>query len=425
MSKIFSREIWSEILYSLKRNKRRTFITSLGIFFGMFFFVLLDGIGTGIGNSISDGFSPISSKMVGIFGGRTTMPYQGYKADREIELNYRDYLYMSSRFRTLGALGVYANISKISDWSDTNVSANNKSSAVGVYGISPDHPYEVRPTVAIAGRLMTKQELAGGAAVCTIGSDLVLDFFDSPEEAVGHFLTVNGLALRIVGVTEQSTDNFNVGYNVKDAVEMPISYAVGNDPERRVIMLGILSEGATVNDFRNEMMAYNATAHHIDPRDTDAIGIMDMESQLKVFDLIIDLLNALVWIIGLGTLFTGVISVSNILLVTVKERQREIGVRRAIGAKPMDIVLQFMLEAVTMIFISGLIGLTVGTVLLIGIGLLAEAIPMMGAFIARPYPTIGKLILSLSIMIVAGIVAGLLPVQKALGVKAIDAIRDE
>ena len=138
-----------------------------------------------------------------------------------------------------------------------------------------------------------------------------------------------------------------------------------------------------------------------------------------------NLLNALVWIIGLGTLLTGVISVSNILLVTVKERQREIGVRRALGAKPIDIVIQFMLESMAMILVAGLLGLLVGLLLLLGIGALAESGGKLSDFFLRPYPTPGILLFSLIIMILAGAFAGLLPVQKALDIKAIDAIRDE
>ena len=153
--------------------------------------------------------------------------------------------------------------------------------------------------------------------------------------------------------------------------------------------------------------------------------MVDVESQLRIFDLMANLLNALVWIIGLGTLLTGVISVSNILLVTVKERQREIGVRRALGAKPIDIVIQFMLESMAMILVAGLLGLLVGLLLLLGIGALAESGGKLSDFILRPYPTPGILLFSLIIMILSGAFAGLLPVQKALGIKAIDAIRDE
>ena len=153
--------------------------------------------------------------------------------------------------------------------------------------------------------------------------------------------------------------------------------------------------------------------------------MVDVESQLRIFDLMANLLNALVWIIGLGTLLTGVISVSNILLVTVKERQREIGVRRALGAKPIDIVVQFMLESMAMILVAGLLGLLVGLLLLLGIGALAESGGKLSDFILRPYPTPGILLFSLIIMILAGAFAGLLPVRKALDIKAIDAIRDE
>ena len=220
-------------------------------------------------------------------------------------------------------------------------------------------------------------------------------------------------------------DNFNLGYNAKWCVEVPIDFAVGGNLDREVMISGLLKEGSTADDLRSELSGYIARAHHVDPTDTGALGMVDVESQLRIFDLMANLLNALVWIIGLGTLLTGVISVSNILLVTVKERQREIGVRRALGAKPIDIVIQFMLESMAMILVAGLLGLLVGLLLLLGIGALAESSSQIGDYLLRPYPTPGILLFSLIIMILAGAFAGLLPVQKALDIKAIDAIRDE
>ena len=107
MSKLFSTELWSEVFYSLRRNRRRTLVTSLGVFFGMFFFVLLDGLGTGIGNSINEGFSTLSKRMVAVFGSRTTKPYQGYKANRYIKLTYRDYLWMSDHAKSLEKAGCF------------------------------------------------------------------------------------------------------------------------------------------------------------------------------------------------------------------------------------------------------------------------------------------------------------------------------
>ena len=220
-------------------------------------------------------------------------------------------------------------------------------------------------------------------------------------------------------------DNFNLGYNAKWCVEVPIDFAVGGNLDREVMISGLLKEGSSADDLRSELSGYIARVHHVDPTDTGALGMVDVESQLRIFDLMANLLNALVWIIGLGTLLTGVISVSNILLVTVKERQREIGVRRALGAKPIDIVIQFMLESMAMILVAGLLGLLVGLLLLLGIGALSESTGKLAEILVRPYPTPGILLFSLIIMILSGAFAGLLPVQKALDIKAIDAIRDE
>ncbi len=425
MSKLFSTELWSEVFYSLRRNRRRTLVTSLGVFFGMFFFVLLDGLGTGIGNSINEGFSTLSKRLVVVFGSRTTKPYQGYKANRNIELTYRDYLWMSDHAKSLEKTGCFLGFNKENMWMDSQITANGKSAKDFVAGVTPEYPYDIRPVIVTYGRYMTREEIKRGDPVCVMGLRTTENFFDKPEDAVGKYLSVGGIAFRIVGVIEGMSDNFNVGYSPKWCVEVPIDFAVGGDLDRQVMISGLLKEGSTTDDLRSELSGYIARAHHVDPTDTGALGMVDVESQLRIFDLMANLLNALVWIIGLGTLLTGVISVSNILLVTVKERQREIGVRRALGAKPIDIVIQFMLESMAMILVAGLLGLLVGLLLLLGIGALAESSSQIGEYLLRPYPTPGILLFSLVIMILAGAFAGLLPVQKALDIKAIDAIRDE
>jgi putative ABC transport system permease protein len=226
-------------------------------------------------------------------------------------------------------------------------------------------------------------------------------------------------------VMERKSDNFGIGYSPEWAIEVPIDFAVQGDLNHTLYMIGKLRSDSSVDDLRAELMPFISRSHHIDPSDTGAVNIVDVESQVRIFRMINDLIGALVWIIGLGTLIIGVISVSNILLVTVKERQREIGVRRAIGAKPADIVLQFMLESVTMIFIAGLLGMLIALLILLGVGAIAESSSELGAVLTRPYPTPSRMLLSFIIMFLGGIAAGLLPVQKALGIKAIDAIRDE
>ena len=211
MSKLFSTELWSEVFYSLRRNRRRTLVTSLGVFFGMFFFVLLDGLGTGIGNSINEGFSTLSKRMVAVFGSRTTKPYRGYKANRYIALTYRDYLWMSDHAKSLDKAGCFLGFNKENMWSDSQITANSKSAKDFVVGVTPEYPYDIRPVIVTYGRYMTREEIKRGDPVCVMGLRTTENFFDKPEEAVGKYLSVGGIAFRIVGVIEGMSDNFNLG----------------------------------------------------------------------------------------------------------------------------------------------------------------------------------------------------------------------
>ena len=174
-----------------------------------------------------------------------------------------------------------------------------------------------------------------------------------------------------------------------------------------------------------EIMRVISRNHHVDPRDTNVVQSLSMEVFLKIFDMIINILSILMWVVGLGTLFTGVIGVSNILLVTVRERQREIGVRRALGARPDDIRTQFMLEALLIILLAGLAGLFAGLLVTLGVGAVSDNSKEISGYILRPYPQPWMLLFSFVVMVISGVLAGLLPVYKALQIKAIEAIRDE
>lgn len=418
----FGKEQWHELWYTLKRNKRRSILTSLGVFAGLFFFTVLTSLGNGLGNSTQAQLKAISSNSVFFMLGRTTMPYKGYKANRQIVGTYQDYRALAAQAKLLKSASCYTSLG---NWGDTRVSANGNSSKCAVIGLNPNYYETVEEHIAIYGRPMRKDEMERGEMVCTVGENEAKRFYpDSPSQMVGTFINIEGLAYKVVGVVKQYSDNFSFGFNARYSIQIPIAHIIGSDLNKEVWLLGNILDGVTSEEAGIEAYQIIARRQNLHPKDTKALTTVGMELFNKIFGMIGNGINLLIWIVGMGTLITGVISVSNILLVTVRERQREIGVRRAIGAKPQDIRTQFMAESVLIIVVAGSAGILLGLLVSLLLGSITESTPL-GDFLLRPYPDVRTLILSVVIMVVAGVLAGLLPVYKALEIKAIDAIRDE
>lgn len=419
--KLFGREQWSELWYTLRSNKRRSLATSLGVFAGMFIFTLLVGLGRGISNGLVQSMEGITSTALAVTMGRTTMPYQGYKANREITPTYSDYLLAKQRGRQIenvAAVNAYNSF-----FAGTTVTANNKSFSTQVMGLDYTFITIIQQNKTIYGRNLRASDIADGLPVCLVGEKEAKKFFGNAQSALGQYLAIDGISFRIVGVVQPYSDT-RMSFDINQSVQIPIKYVIKNDPLHPVVLFWEPKKGVTQEEAKEEMFALLAERHHVDPRDTEAFAIMQVSKSVELFATIEKGILILIWIAGLGTLISGVIGVSNILLVTVRERQREIGVRRAIGAKPKDIVAQFMAEAIAIIFVAGMAGMVWGMLHLL---LVDQVISFtkLASSLPRPYPTPRLLLFSLMIMAVSGILAGLLPVQQALKIKAIDAIRDE
>lgn len=422
---IFNSEQRAELWYTIKSNKRRSIVTSLGVFAGMFFFTVLISIGSGIGNSAYETLDGVSSNSIFFMTGRTTLPYQGYKANRQITTTYRDYLNISNQTKTLSTVSGFAWFNESdSDFGNIEVRANTKSRKETVVGVHYAYYTEIAKVVAVHGRTLNHQEVENNSLVCMVGEKVADHFYDNASDMIGTYVEIGGIAFRVIGVIKPYTDNINMGFNAKNSIMIPMGLAVKSNYDKATFILGVPKSGFTVEDTQNDVFEIIARRQHIHPQDTGVVMPMSMEVFTNIFKMIGTGIQVLIWVVGMGTLITGVIGVSNILLVTVRERQREIGVRRAIGAKPNDIRGQFMAEAMVIIILAGSIGVILGLLVAVGIGNIAEH-TQLGNYISRPYPSMGILLLSVLIMVISGVLAGLLPVYKALQVKAIDAIRDE
>lgn len=425
LARILGHEFRQELWHTILSNRRRTIMTSIGVFSGMFFFTLFSGIGNGFSNALNESIEGTTiSDLSIIISGKTTLPYEGYRSRREVNVTYGDFQYLKQNAKTTRHLEY---ITSFSSGDLVNTTINEKSYNVKAFGISNGYERNINHMKILAGRFLTNTELQNDAPVCVIGKTLVSWYFDKDDtsRAIGKYALMNGRMYLIVGVV----DAFNDGYTIIGSIPRSIFISAPSmhhyDPQHNVFLAIAPKEGISENKMLDEVLNILKRRHHVHPDDKNAIFSVGMKGVVSIFDKMDNLFNVIIWIFGLGTFLTGIISVSNILLVTIRERRKEIGTRRALGATPRDIRIQFIGEAILIVFLAGIAGLAFALCCTLIYGNLAESIPDLARYAVRPYPTIWTLLFSLLLMIGAGVLAGLLPVHKALQITAREALSEE
>lgn len=399
-------------------------MTSLGVFFGLFFFIILLSIGIGLKNGLDQQLNNISSNFVGFDVRPTTLPYQGYKTNRRISFRYSDYEALYNQSKTLENISCISFMSNSdSFYSTIDVKYSTGKINSSVMGISKNYT-KLNNLKVSKGRPLSNNDIENNLNVCVVGIDIIKPLFKNPDTALGELIDINGIMFKIVGIITENT-GITLGANPTQTIIVPLHYTIYKDPNKQILFCGDLKQGVSLEEANEEVFSYLSRKYTIHPKDKDIVISIGTSTMFGFINMITNGINILVWLIGMGTLVTGIISVSNILIVTVRERQREIGVRRALGAKPKDIFKQFILESIFMISLAGFGGLTLGLLVTLGIGNIIENSAKLSYMIVRPYVPSSIIFISITIILVSGVLAGLLPVYKALEVKAIDAIRDE
>ncbi len=280
----------------------------------------------------------------------------------------------------------------------------------------------------LQGRVLNDLDMAESRRVCVIGSEIYERFFQAGEEPIGQTIRIGagGMSFQVIGVVE-ATSMIQLGGDMKSSVFIPYTTLQRADDigDRFFCMALCAQPGLKVSAIEQQVTDIIKENHDISPTDTKALWTFNAEEQLAMMDGVFGGVNLLLWVIGLGALFSGVIGISNIMLVTVRERMREIGVRRAIGAGPRTIVAQIMSESLVLTTLAGMAGFVVGSLLLIGIRAVTETGATSDGISIYPYISFDLALGAVAILVVSALLAGLMPAWKALRIKAIDAIRDE
>jgi putative ABC transport system permease protein len=418
---IFDDDLWREILISVSQQKMRSLMTMFGVFWGIFMLILLVGCGFGFGNGIIGQLTSLESNTVFLFPANTTEPYQGYDRDRS-------WMFKSDDIRLLkGKLaGRVDELMPVNSDDTVEVKNNSVSSTNGLIGITPDY-MKVVPQRVIEGRYINQIDVEQHRKVCLLGSQLAKVLFGD-ESPLMKRVTVAGVIHTVVGVIKRTNDNIALGGNPTEAVILPIT--TEQDVMNRHDEYNFLSitnfPKYPIEDDEGAIVSTIKERHHIAPTDDNALDVFSLKAALSSF-LGLELgLNILIWIIGIGTLAAGLIGIANIMIVTIKERTQEIGVRRALGAMPSKIIQQIMMESLTLTLTAGIAGIVAGVWCLYALDIFMSGDDGSSmTLIKDPMISILPTISALVILVIGGLLAGYYPTRRALKVKAIEALREE
>ena len=414
---MFSLERWQEVFETISKNKLRTFLTGVSVASGIFILVILLGVSVGFQNGIENQFQNDAENIINIYPGSTSIAYEGFNKDRRIQLKNEDFRLVEKESReeiefSSSLYQIYAGL----------ISYKNESGSYRVEGVLPDYQYLEKADI-IDGRFINSNDIDSKEKYAVIGNRAKKDLFGDTSP-IGEYIQISGLNFKVVGVFTDPG-----GEREETRVYIPLSTAQ--------IVFGagtnIRSMGFTLpkeenydlalkqsNSFAGQIEMLLKSKLQIDPKDESALFVSNNIENTKEIYILINAMRVFFWGVGIATLLAGIIGVSNIMLIIVKERTKEIGIRKALGAEPLSIVGMILHESIFVTSVSGLFGLIFGLVLLEIVGPLIEL-----DFIRNPSVNFNIALSTLVLLIAAGAIAGFFPAWRGARIKPIDALRDE
>ena len=410
---MFSRDRWLEIFDSIKKNKLRTFLSGFTVALGILIFVVLFGFGNGLDNTFDKFFTDDALNTMWVNAGRTTKPYMGYKANRRIEFDNKDLEDITNRF----AFYIDGITPRISE--SGNIGYKLKSNNYSVRGVGPFHQKN-EMTIMMQGRYINGLDVENKERNVVIGRLVKQDLFGD-EDALGKFVSGGGRSWKVIGVFQDDG-----GDNEERIVYVPyttLQLIQKNTDKLQQIIISYKPEigyaGAVA--FENQLKKYLKQKKFIDPTDPRGVFIRNIASELSRNDQFKSGLSSIILFVGIGTLLAGIIGISNIMVFVVKERTKELGIRKAIGATPSSIIGMILQEAIFITSISGYVGLITGVGILKLVGNTLEE----DYYILDPYVDLNTAILATFLLIGFGAFAGYLPAKRAAKIKPIEALTDK
>ncbi|SHI81638.1 ABC transporter permease [Aquimarina spongiae] len=421
---MFNRDRWDEILQALTANWFRTVLTAFGVFWGIFILVILLAAGKGLENGVKQGFGDIATNTMFMWTQTVSKPYKGLPKGRRYNFKISDVqsirdqvpglLYISPRNQLGGFRG------------SNNVTRGLNTGAFNVYG---DYPEIIKqdPINITSGRFVNYGDIESKRKVAVIGGGVVKELFTDGEDPIGEYIKIQGVNFMVIGTYSKKSNNGDGEESQKEIYVPFTAFSQAFNYGEVVGWMAITAnDDQSITNLKGDVMDVVKTNHSIHPEDNRAVGNFDLYEEFKKINGLFIALQGVAYFVGTLILLSGIIGISNIMLIVVKERTKEIGIRRALGASPWAIRGQILLESIFLTIISGMAGIAVSTGIIFAINKMLEGAPADNdSMFANPSVDLTVVFVALFILITSGLLAGLIPAQVAIKTKPIDALRTE
>jgi len=419
--RLFDLDRIEEIWITISRNKLRSFLTAFGVLWGIYMLTIMTGTGNGLKRGFVRGIDGFANNSCFIGSAPTSMPYQGFQKGRVWTIHNSDLKILTDSISDIDLLSPvnYATMYP------NNVVSKDRAGTYAIRGLYPNYSSIERQHLT-CGRFVNDLDIIQKRKVCVIGTKVAEELFPKDEFPLDQNLRVSGVDYKVIGVTYGISELNIAGTRLENIIQVPLTTLQQlNNLGDEIYVLCVTSKSQVpVSKVEDEIKVLLKKINHIHPDDVRAVWGVNLEEEFNIFTNLFAGIDVLIWIIGSGTLIAGIVGISNIMLVTVRERTREIGIRRALGASPSAIITQILMESLVLTSIAGIPGLCFGVYTLF----LADKYwlqKLENVFFYKPMITFDAALTSIFILIVCGLLAGSIPAARALRIKTIEAIGEE
>lgn len=414
MKFIFDPDTWQEIYGSIRKNKMRAAITIIGVMWGIFLLIVLLGAARGMENNFNKLFGNFATNSVFVWAQSTSMPFKGFQEGKNIRLKISDADHIINEVE--GLEFVVPRHQR-----QAQATNNFKTGNFGIYGDYPELD-KVEKKDLVYGRFINDTDIKEKKKVCVIEEEIYKQLFDADVYPIGEYIKINDVNYKVIGMYKQG--QIRMG-GPQGAIHIPFTtyQQVYNTGDTMGWMMITGKPGYEIKQIEADVKLLLKNLHKVHPEDSQAFGSFNLGNEISKFTGFLTGMQFLTWFVGIATLIAGVFAIGNILLITVKERTKEIGIRRALGAKPWEIKRHIMLESVFLTSLAGSLGIILGGIVL----MIIDATIGQGDDSALTNPTVDipVIIIAVSTLVILGTLIGLIPAQVAVNIKPIEALRDE